>query len=57
MAVIEPENASVYSKEYIHINENLQKAERKMGDKFSRIEYETDQIKEKILIWRLKTGI
>ncbi|MFV5690597.1 ATP-binding protein [Flavobacterium sp. LT1R49] len=45
LAIIEPEKASVYSKEYIHINENLQKSERKMGDKFSRIEYETDQIK------------
>ncbi|MFV8374852.1 tetratricopeptide repeat-containing sensor histidine kinase [Flavobacterium sp. LB1P62] len=45
LGIIEPEKASVYSKEYIHINENLQKAERKMGDKFSRIEYETDQIK------------
>jgi signal transduction histidine kinase len=45
LAVIEPEKASDYTKEYIHINEELQKAERKMGDKFSRIEYETDQIK------------
>jgi signal transduction histidine kinase len=45
LAVIEPEKASAYTKEYIHINEELQKAERKMGDKFSRIEYETDQIK------------
>jgi hypothetical protein len=31
--------------EYIHINEEYKKAG--MGDKFSRIEYETDQIKEK----------
>ncbi|MFE3867614.1 ATP-binding protein [Flavobacterium sp. LS2P90] len=46
LAVIEPKNAAVYNKEYIHVNENLQKAERKMGDKFSRIEYETDQIKD-----------
>ena len=45
LAVIEPKYESVYTKEYIHINENLQKEERKMGDKFSRIEYETDQIK------------
>jgi signal transduction histidine kinase len=45
LAIIEPKYESVYSKEYIHINEDLQKAERKMGDKFSRIEYETDQIK------------
>ncbi|KIA87131.1 tetratricopeptide repeat-containing sensor histidine kinase [Flavobacterium sp. AED] len=45
LAIIEPDKASAYSKEYIRINENLQKEERKMGDKFSRIEYETDQIK------------
>lgn len=45
MGVVEPQNASLYSKEYIHINDSLQKAERKMGEKFSRIEYETDVIK------------
>jgi signal transduction histidine kinase/Flp pilus assembly protein TadD len=45
MAVIEPEKAAVYTKEYIQINDKLQKAERAMGDKFSRIEYETDKIK------------
>jgi signal transduction histidine kinase len=46
LAIIKPKKASAYTKEYIHINEDLQKAERKMGDKFSRIEYETDQIKD-----------
>ncbi|WP_413999591.1 tetratricopeptide repeat protein [Flavobacterium sp. W1B] len=45
MAVVEPGNAAAYNREYIHVNEELQKAERKMGDKFSRIEYETDVIK------------
>lgn len=45
MAVVEPEKAAIYNKEYIHVNDELQKAERKMGDKFSRIEYETDVIK------------
>ncbi|WP_223256016.1 ATP-binding protein [Flavobacterium laiguense] len=45
MGVVDPKNASKYSKEYILINDRLQKAERKMGEKFSRIEYETDQIK------------
>ncbi|WP_243699188.1 tetratricopeptide repeat-containing sensor histidine kinase [Flavobacterium hiemivividum] len=45
LSIIQPKNAAVYNKEYIQINENLQKAERSMGDKFSRIEYETDQIK------------
>ncbi|WP_225738052.1 tetratricopeptide repeat-containing sensor histidine kinase [Flavobacterium sp. PL002] len=47
LAVVRPQNASLYSKEYIKINEQLQKAERKIGDKFTRIEYETDQIKDK----------
>ena len=45
LALIEPKNASVYTKEYIQINDSLQKAERKMEDKFTRIEYETDEIK------------
>ncbi|MGL2993054.1 tetratricopeptide repeat-containing sensor histidine kinase [Flavobacterium sp. TSSA_36] len=45
MGVVEPQKASYYSKEYIHINDSLQKAERKMGEKFSRIEYETDVLK------------
>lgn len=46
LAIIEPAKASEYNKEYIRINDSLQKAERKMGDKFSRIEYETDEIKQ-----------
>lgn len=46
LAVIEPEKAAIYTKKYIQLNENLQKSERNMGDKFSRIEYETDQIKD-----------
>ncbi|MBW4359167.1 tetratricopeptide repeat-containing sensor histidine kinase [Flavobacterium taihuense] len=45
MGAVDPKNASKYSKEYILINDLLQKAERKMGEKFSRIEYETDEIK------------
>lgn len=45
LSLIEPKKTSLYTKEYIHINDSLQKAERKMGDKFSRIEYETDEIK------------
>ena len=45
MAVLDPQNAASYTKEYIRINEELQKEERKMGEKFSRIQYETDQIK------------
>ncbi|MBC5837375.1 tetratricopeptide repeat-containing sensor histidine kinase [Flavobacterium muglaense] len=46
LSVVDPENASIYSKEYITINEQLQKEERSMGEKFSRIEYETDKIKD-----------
>jgi signal transduction histidine kinase len=46
LAVIEPKKAAVYNKEYIHINDSLQKAERKMEEKFTRIEYETDEIKQ-----------
>ena len=46
IAVVDPANASVYSKEYIEINEKVQKEERKMGEKFSRIEYETNEIKD-----------
>jgi signal transduction histidine kinase len=45
LAVIEPTKASIYNKEYIHINDSLQKADRKIADKFSRIEYETDEVK------------
>ncbi|KQB43431.1 Two-component sensor histidine kinase [Flavobacterium daejeonense] len=45
ISVLDPKNASAYTKEYIRINEELQREERKIGEKFSRIEYETDQIK------------
>ncbi|MFC4749714.1 ATP-binding protein [Flavobacterium branchiicola] len=46
IAIVDPKNASRYSEEYIGLNEKLQKAERKMGEKFSRIEYETNEIKD-----------
>ena len=46
LSVLEPKKAVAYNKEYIHINDSLQKAERKMGEKFTRIEYETDQVIE-----------
>lgn len=46
LAVVDPANASVYSKEYIRLNDKMLKAERKMGEKFSRIEYETNEIKD-----------
>lgn len=46
IAIVDPKNASRYSKEYIEINEKMLKEERKMGEKFSRIEYETNEIKD-----------
>lgn len=46
LSIIEPKKAATYNREYIRLNEQLQKEERKMGDKFSRIEYETDAIKD-----------
>lgn len=45
LSIIHPEKASQFSEDYIRINDSLQKAERKMGDKFTRIEYETNEIK------------
>lgn len=46
IAVVDPRNASKYSKEYIRLNDKMLKAERNMGEKFSRIEYETNEIKD-----------
>lgn len=46
LAVIEPTKAAIYNKEYIHINDSLQKADRNIAEKFTRIEYETDEIKQ-----------
>ncbi|GGF20969.1 ATP-binding protein [Flavobacterium limi] len=45
LSLIHPKKASKFSEDYIRINDSLQKAERKMGDKFTRIEYETNEIK------------
>jgi signal transduction histidine kinase/Flp pilus assembly protein TadD len=46
LAIIEPQKAADYNKEYIYINDSIQKADRKIADKFARIEYETDEIKQ-----------
>jgi len=46
IAIIDPKNASAYSKEYIRLNDQMLKTERNMGEKFSRIEYETNEIKD-----------
>ncbi|WP_242008626.1 tetratricopeptide repeat-containing sensor histidine kinase [Flavobacterium glaciei] len=45
LSVIEPQNAAIYANEYIQVSEKLQKSERKMGNKFTRIEFETEEIK------------
>ena len=45
LSIVQPQNVAAFSEEYIKINDSLQKAERKMGEKFTRIEYETDEIK------------
>lgn len=45
LSIIDPKNASFYGITYIQTSEQLQKSERKMGNKFTRIEYETDEIK------------
>jgi signal transduction histidine kinase len=45
IAIVDPKNAGKYSKEYITLNDKLQQEERKVGEKFSRIQYETDVIK------------
>ncbi|HEU4496747.1 MAG TPA: tetratricopeptide repeat protein, partial [Flavobacterium sp.] len=44
LGTVDTENASVYSEEYIKINDSLQQAERRSKDKFARIEFETDEI-------------
>lgn len=46
IAVVDPKNAAKYSREYILLNDKMLKAERNMGEKFSRIEYETNEIKD-----------
>ncbi|WP_073410297.1 tetratricopeptide repeat-containing sensor histidine kinase [Flavobacterium johnsoniae] len=46
IAVVDPKNAVKYSREYIRLNDKMLKAERNMGEKFSRIEYETNEIKD-----------
>ncbi|WP_133506407.1 ATP-binding protein [Flavobacterium chryseum] len=43
---VDPKNSSAYTREYIRLNDKMLKAERNMGEKFSRIEYETNEIKD-----------
>ena len=49
---VEPKKALQYSAEYYKINDSLQLAERRIKNKFSRIEYETEELvleKEKLV--------
>lgn len=41
---VEPQKALQYSAEYYKINDSLQLAERKIKNKFSRIDYETEEL-------------
>jgi signal transduction histidine kinase len=45
LSKVEPENQSAYSKEYVKLTDSLLQAERKVSEKFARIEYETDEFK------------
>ncbi|MCG9792095.1 ATP-binding protein [Flavobacterium algicola] len=54
LALLQPKNAAEYTSEYLHINDSLQKAERSIGNKFTRIEYETDKIKGEYSTLELK---
>lgn len=42
----DPENAAQYSKQYVALNDSIQIAERKIINKFARIEFETDQLRK-----------
>lgn len=46
LAIVDIKNSSHYTQEYIRLNDKMLKTERKMGEKFSRIEYETNEIKD-----------
>ncbi|WP_394748584.1 tetratricopeptide repeat-containing sensor histidine kinase [Spongiimicrobium salis] len=42
-----PKNASTYTHSYISLNDSLQLADRRTRNKFTRIEFETNEVKEK----------
>lgn len=55
MAVIEPQNASDYLKKYVLLNDSLNEQERKVRNKFTRIQFETDTfIKENEVLTKQK---
>ena len=43
---IDPDNATKYAGAYIRLNDSLQMAERRIRDKFARIQFETDEFIE-----------
>ncbi|MDR5591097.1 tetratricopeptide repeat-containing sensor histidine kinase [Christiangramia sp. SM2212] len=43
LSQIDPERSLVYANEYIALNDNLQKREREVRNKFARIRFETDE--------------
>lgn len=45
LSTVIPEKSTEYSKEYIKLNDSLQNAERKVAERFARIEFETDEFK------------
>lgn len=44
LSLVEHKRSSIYTKEYIRINDSLQQAERKSQNKLARIQLETDEI-------------
>lgn len=44
LSAVNPKKISIYSKEYIKINDSLQIAERKVRNKLARIEFETEEL-------------
>ena len=53
MTMIDPENATAYTQQYVTLNDSLQLAERQIRDKFTRIRFETNEVKaENVLLAR-----
>lgn len=46
LSLIDRRNSSIYSRDYIRINDSLQQAERRSKDKFARIQFETEEISQ-----------
>ena len=42
---VETEKSNLYSKQYVNLSDSLLQAERKVSEKFARIEFETDEFK------------